>query len=37
MNFTYESYVAQMNSVYLSVRNWPTPYYYKAWRDQLST
>lgn len=35
MNYTYESYVAQMNRVYFTIYHWPTPYNYKIWFDQL--
>jgi len=31
MDFTYESYCAYMNSIYLHVYNWPDPYHYHTW------
>lgn len=35
MDFSYEGYCAYMNSIYMHVYNWPSPYQYSAWYESL--
>ena len=37
MEFSYENYYQQMNQMYINVYNWPQPYYYQGWYEQLDT
>jgi len=36
MDFSYENYYYQMNQAYYTIYNWPQPYQYHQWYQQLS-
>ena len=37
MDFSYENYYQQMNQVYYTIYNWPQPYHYLTWYQQLAS